>query len=57
MQVGTRLSRHVWIYILKRDEIIQRFKEWIVLVEKASGRKIKILRSDNGGEYTSAELA
>ena len=26
-------------------------------MEKASGRKIKILRSDNGSEYTSAEFA
>ena len=51
-------SRHVWIYILKhKGEVFQRFKEWKVLVEKASGRKVKILRSDNGGEYTSAEFA
>ena len=51
-------TRHVWIYILKhKGEVFQRFKEWKVLVEKASGRKIKILRSDNGEEYTSAEFA
>ena len=51
-------THHVWIYILKhKGEVLQRFKEWKVLVEKASGRKIKILRSDNGGEYTSAEFA
>ena len=27
-----------------------------VLIENASGLKIKILRSDNGGEYVSNEL-
>ena len=48
----------MWIYVLKhKGEVLQRFKEWKVLVEKASGRKIKTLRSDNGGEYTSAEFA
>ena len=46
------------LYILKhKGEVLQRFKEWKFLVEKASGRKIKTLRSDNGGEYTSAEFA
>lgn len=50
-------TRHVWVYILKRkDEVFQRFKEWRALVEKSSGKQIKTLRTDNGGEYTSTEF-
>lgn len=51
-------THYVWVYILKRkSEVYQRFREWKVLVEKATGRKVKTLRSDNGGEYTSAEFS
>ena len=47
----------MWVYILKnKSEVYQRFKEWKAQVEKSSGKKIKILRSDNGGEYTSSEF-
>lgn len=48
---------YVWVYILKRrDEVYQCFCEWKIQVEKASERKIKVLCTDNGGEYTSAEF-
>lgn len=50
-------TRHVWVYILKhKDEVFQRFREWKVLVEKSTGRHVKALRSDNGGEYISNEF-
>ena len=51
-------TRYAWVYILQhKSEVFQRFQEWKALVEKSSGRKIKIFRSDNGGEYTSSEFA
>ena len=50
-------THHVWVYVLKhKDEVSGKFLEWKALVEKFSGRKVKILRTDNGGEYTSMEL-
>ena len=50
-------SRKLWIYFLKhKSEVFQRFKEWKVMVENQKGRKVKVLRSDNGGEYTSGEF-
>lgn len=50
-------TRHVWVCILKhKGEVFQRFQEWKARVEKLSGKKIKTLRSDNGGEYTSTEF-
>lgn len=46
-------SRKTWIYFLRtRDEVFDQFKEFKALVENMTRRKIKILRSDNGGEYT-----
>ena len=45
-----------WIYFLKTKEsdiVLDRFKEFKALVENQTGRRIRVLRSDNGGEYTS----
>jgi hypothetical protein len=50
-------SRKTWIYFLKnKDEVFSKFKEFKALVENLSERKIKVLRSDNGGEFTSGEF-
>ena len=49
-------SRKTWIYFLKlkeSNEVLQKFKEFKPLVENHTGKKIKTLRSNNGGEYTS----
>ena len=39
-----------------KDEVFNKFKEFKALVENISERKIKVLRSDNGGEYTSKKF-
>jgi transposase InsO family protein len=50
-------SRKTWIYFLKaKDEVFNKFQEFQALVENLSERKIKVLRFDNGGEYTSKEF-
>ncbi|CAJ2667154.1 unnamed protein product [Trifolium pratense] len=50
-------SRMMWIHLMKsKDEVLQNFKSFKLLVEKQSEKKIKILRSDGGGEYTSNEF-
>ena len=52
-------SRKTWIYFLKSkksEEVLQRFQEFKALVENQTGMKIRVLRSDNGGEYTSKEF-
>jgi transposase InsO family protein len=50
-------SRKTWVYFLKsKDEVLGKFKEFKDLIENLSERKIKILGSDNGGEYTSKEF-
>ena len=50
-------TRYTWIYVLKhKDEVFARFLEWKALVENSTGRKLKALRTDNGGEYISKEF-
>ncbi len=47
-------SRKVWVYLLKsRGECFEKFKEFNALVERQLEYKIKVFRSDNGGEYIS----
>eukprot|EP00253_Pinus_taeda_P009336 PITA_09336 len=40
----------------KKDQTFTKFCEFKGLVEKESGKKIKALRSNNGGEYVSQEF-
>ncbi|CAL5356634.1 unnamed protein product [Camellia sinensis] len=36
-----------------KDEVLEIFLMWKKMIKTQTGRKIKKLRSDNGGEYTS----
>ncbi len=50
-------SRKVWVYMLKRkSDVFSVFKQFRALVENNTGRTIKCLRTDNGGEFTSKEF-
>ena len=50
-------SRKTWIYFLKtKDEVFRKFKEFKALIKNHLERRIKILRTDSGGEYTSKEF-
>jgi hypothetical protein len=50
-------SRRCWVYPIRRKaDVIAVFKTFKALVELESGKKIKCLRTDNGGEYTSDEF-
>jgi hypothetical protein len=50
-------SRKTWIYFINtKDEVFSRFQELKARVENLIGNKIKVLRTDNGGEYTSKEF-
>jgi transposase InsO family protein len=51
-------SRKTWIYFLKtKDGVLARFQEFKAQVENLTGRKIKVLRLDNRGEYTSKDFS
>ena len=62
-------SRYTTVYFLKsKSEVLSKFQEFVNSVEKHTGHQItklnilaeddvKVLRSDNGGEYTSNNFA
>ena len=50
-------TRYTWVYLLKtKGEVFKRFLEWKAMVENAVGEKLKVLQSDNGGEYTEKQF-
>ena len=47
-------SRYVTVYCLpSKDGVLECFKQFQTEAERQTGKKLKVLRSDNGGEYTS----
>ena len=49
-------SRYTTTYFLqKKSEVVGKFKEYVLQMEKLTGCTLKRVRSDNGGEYTSKE--
>ena len=50
-------SRNTWIYFLKKKyEVFDKFKEFKALVENQTEKKIKVLRTDDGGEFCGNEF-
>eukprot|EP01018_Ginkgo_biloba_P002375 Gb_15908 [translate_table: standard] len=50
-------SRKVWIYPLReKSQKFAVFKQFKELVERQTGLKLKVVRSNNGGEYTSKKF-
>ena len=50
-------SRNTRLYFLKKkSKVFSKFKEYKALVENQIGKKIKVLRSDHGGEFCEKEF-
>lgn len=50
-------SRLCWVYFLKhKDETFERLLKLKTLVEKQSGKSIKVLQTDRGGEFVSNQF-
>ena len=50
-------SRNTWIYFLNnKSEVFGKFKKFKSFIKNPSKIRIKTLRSNNGGEYTSKEF-
>jgi hypothetical protein len=49
--------KKTWLYLLKtKDEVFSKFQEFKAEIENLINKKIKTLRTDNGGEYTSKKF-
>jgi hypothetical protein len=52
------LSRYMWVMILgSKGEAANAIRRVQVAVEVECGCKLRVLRTDNGGEFTAAEFA
>ena len=50
-------TRKVWAYPIRtKDRVFSIFSEWLAMVENHTGRKLKCLRTYNGGEFKSKEF-
>ncbi|CAI7810500.1 unnamed protein product [Closterium sp. NIES-53] len=51
-------TRAVWVYPLKtKGEVAAAvLKEWMPRAQRESGHKVKVIRTDNGGEFIGADL-
>ena len=49
--------RKTWVYCIRqKSDVFDTFKKWKSLAENEIGKRLKCLRSDNGGEYCSKEF-
>jgi transposase InsO family protein len=47
-------TRKTWVYCIRqKSDVFDTFKKWKSLVENETGKRLKCLRSNNGGEYCS----
>ncbi len=50
-------SRYTYVYFIERkDQVLEKFKEFVTLARNLTGKQVKTLRTDNGGEYCSKEF-
>jgi hypothetical protein len=50
-------SRKFWIYFLKaKSDTFDKFKEYKAFIEKQTEKHIRILRTNNGGEFESLQF-
>jgi len=50
-------SRMTWVYFLKhKSEVPDKFYAFYQMIHTQFGKKIKVLRSDNGGEFVNKSM-
>ena len=50
-------TRKIWIYCIRNKfNVFDTFKKWKALVENETGKRLKCLSSNSGGEYCSKEF-
>jgi transposase InsO family protein len=50
-------TREAWVYCIRQKyDVFDTFKKWKALVENETRKRLKFLRSDNGGEYCNNEF-
>jgi hypothetical protein len=51
-------SRKMWVFFIShKSQVLSKFQQFVHLVETSTRQKVKALRSDNGGEFTSTAFS
>ncbi|KAF1318429.1 Integrase catalytic core protein, partial [Globisporangium splendens] len=51
-------SRFCAVFLLRsKSEVLDKFVQFVKFAETQTGKRVKVLRSDNGGEYASSKFA
>ncbi len=57
ISISPSSTHYTWIYPLKKkSDVFETFLRWKAVVENESEKKVKVLRTDGGGEYLSTEF-
>ncbi|CAI7886789.1 unnamed protein product [Closterium sp. NIES-53] len=58
LTIADNHARAVWVYPLKtKGEVAAAvLKEWMLRAQRESGHKVKVIRTDNGGEFIGADF-
>ncbi|KAL0438177.1 UNVERIFIED_CONTAM: Retrovirus-related Pol polyprotein from transposon TNT 1-94 [Sesamum latifolium] len=52
LSIIDNMSCKVFVFLMKQKaEVFEKFKQWKIFVENQTGRKLKVLRTDNGLEF------
>ena len=46
-----------WYFLTSKDEAAEAIKKFKARMEAESGKKLRVLRTDRGGKFTSVEFA
>ncbi|CAI7869406.1 unnamed protein product [Closterium sp. NIES-53] len=50
-------TRHTWVTEIKeKSEALSSFIDWLAEAERQSGKELKVLRTDNGGEFLNTDF-
>ena len=51
-------SRKTWVFFLShKSQVLDKFRQFVHLVETSTGKRVQTLRTDNGGEFTSTAFS
>ncbi|MCO5601781.1 hypothetical protein L7F22_055906 [Adiantum nelumboides] len=57
MLIVDDFNQLMWIFPLhQKVEALASFIAWMILTKKQSGKEVKTVRTDKGGEFTSGEM-
>ncbi|KAL0359383.1 UNVERIFIED_CONTAM: Retrovirus-related Pol polyprotein from transposon TNT 1-94 [Sesamum angustifolium] len=56
LSIIDNFSRKVFVFLMKhKSDVFENFRKWKILVENQTGKKLKVLRTDNGLEFYDSQ--